>query len=56
MHFTNNFTSFTCPVNSFSVNFEDRLGGIAALRDAKSVFRTDGIVRHEQVLGGGALL
>jgi hypothetical protein len=38
MHFTNNFTSFTCSVNSFSLNFQDRLGGIAALRDAKSGF------------------
>jgi hypothetical protein len=33
------FTTFTCSVNSFSVNFQDRLGGIAALRDAKSGFR-----------------
>jgi hypothetical protein len=40
MHFANNFTSFTFPVNSFSVNFQDRLGGIPALRDAKSGFRT----------------
>jgi hypothetical protein len=39
MHFTNNFTSFTCSVNSFSVNFQDRLGVFAALRDAKSGFR-----------------
>jgi hypothetical protein len=41
MHFTNNFTSFTCSVNSFSLNFQDRLGGIAALRDAKSGFRNN---------------
>jgi hypothetical protein len=41
MHFTNNFTSFTCSVNSFSLNFQARLGGIAALRDAKSDFRNN---------------
>jgi hypothetical protein len=38
MHYTNNFTSFTCSVNSFSGNFQARLGGNAALRDAKSGF------------------
>jgi hypothetical protein len=39
MHFTNNFTSFTCSVNSFSANFQVRLGGFAPLREAKSEFR-----------------
>jgi hypothetical protein len=39
MHLTDNLTSFTCSVNYFSGSFQDRLGGIAALRDAKSGFR-----------------
>jgi hypothetical protein len=46
MHFTDNFTSFTCSVNSFSGNFQDRLGGIAALRDAKSGFRDELDIVH----------